>query len=216
MTKKQSPQLILMAAVLSGLVLLQATDAAAARRVRRPRGRHPHRYFHGYHHRPYRRSLFSFPGLFSTTVVYSGPDYYYANGYYYQKVPSGYVIVEPPIGSTVKTLPRGYETVYIRGVKYYTHNGLYYVKQRNNYIVVNDPLEKVVDTVQEAKVIEGSSLPAITAAEEQGSFTVNIPNAQGGYTSVTIQKTEDGFIGPQGEFYSEFPTVAQLQVMYGA
>ena len=46
------------------------------------------------------------------------------------------------------------------------------------------------------------------------SFTVNIPNAQGGYTAVVIQKTANGYLGPQGEYYPSFPSVAQLQVMY--
>ena len=46
-------------------------------------------------------------------------------------------------------------------------------------------------------------------------FTVNVPNAQGGYTAIVIKKSGDGHVGPQGEYYSQFPTVAQLQVMYG-
>jgi len=48
------------------------------------------------------------------------------------------------------------------------------------------------------------------------SFTVNIPNAQGGYTAVVIQQSGTGYVGPQGEYYPQFPSVAQLQAMYGA
>src|ERR1039457_756371 len=47
------------------------------------------------------------------------------------------------------------------------------------------------------------------------SITVNVPNDQGGYTSLVITKSGDGFIGPQGEFYPHFPAVSQLQVVYG-
>ena len=42
-------------------------------------------------------------------------------------------------------------------------------------------------------------------------FTVNVPNGQGGYTAIVITKSASGFVGPQGEFYSQFPTVSQLQ-----
>jgi len=46
-------------------------------------------------------------------------------------------------------------------------------------------------------------------------MTVNIPNDHGGYTPVVIKRTANGFIGPQGEFYPQFPKVSQLKVMYG-
>jgi len=47
------------------------------------------------------------------------------------------------------------------------------------------------------------------------SYTVNVPNSQGGYTAIFIKKFGDGYIGPRGEHYSGFPTVAQLQAIYG-
>jgi len=45
--------------------------------------------------------------------------------------------------------------------------------------------------------------------------TVNIPNANGGFTSVKLTKFKDGFKGPQGEFYKGHPTVEELRVLYG-
>ncbi len=50
---------------------------------------------------------------------------------------------------------------------------------------------------------------------DNDSFTVNVPNAQGGYTSIVIKQSGGGYIGPQGEYYSQFPSVSQLQVVYG-
>ncbi len=47
------------------------------------------------------------------------------------------------------------------------------------------------------------------------SFTVNVPNGQGGYVAVVIQQSGGGYAGPQGEYYPQFPSVAQLQAMYG-
>ena len=47
------------------------------------------------------------------------------------------------------------------------------------------------------------------------SFTVNIPNYKGSYTPVTLTRSGTGFIGPQGEYYPEFPKIKQLKEMYG-
>ena len=59
----------------------------------------------------------------------------------------------------------------------------------------------------------------VTASATSGaaseSFTINIPNARGSYTSVVVKRSGNGYVGPQGEFYSEFPKVSQLQEMYG-
>ncbi len=38
---------------------------------------------------------------------------------------------------------------------------------------------------------------------------------RGGYTAITLKKWGNGFIGPQGEYYSEHPTVEQLKTLYG-
>ncbi len=57
--------------------------------------------------------------------------------------------------------------------------------------------------------------PTVIEPEAPDSFTINIPNKQGGYTAVTLRRSGSGFIGPQGEFYTQFPTVYQLQTIYG-
>lgn len=47
-------------------------------------------------------------------------------------------------------------------------------------------------------------------------YTVNIPNLRGGYNAVVIKRSGEGFVGPQGEYYPEFPKIFQLQIKYGA
>jgi len=47
------------------------------------------------------------------------------------------------------------------------------------------------------------------------TFVVNILNSNGSYTSVTLVKSGDGYVGPQGEFYPGRPSVDQLRVLYG-
>ena len=65
-------------------------------------------------------------------------------------------------------------------------------------------------SVESANVVQAASS---TAKEEP--FTVNVPNYKGGWTSVTLARSGTGFIGPQGEYYPEFPKIKQLKEMYG-
>jgi len=46
------------------------------------------------------------------------------------------------------------------------------------------------------------------------SYTVNVPNSQGGYTAILLKKSGNGFTGPQGKYFSRFPSVSQLQSVY--
>ncbi|HPS20492.1 MAG TPA: hypothetical protein PKY78_05850 [Candidatus Omnitrophota bacterium] len=63
-----------------------------------------------------------------------------------------------------------------------------------------------VNTVQTQKAASDTSV--------QSSFTVNVPNSKGSYTAVEIKKSGKGYVGPQGEYYAEFPSVEQLKAMY--
>ena len=51
-------------------------------------------------------------------------------------------------------------------------------------------------------------------APANNPMEINIPNGDGSYTSVTLTKTDKGFLGPQGEFYADHPTVDQLKERY--
>ena len=64
-------------------------------------------------------------------------------------------------------------------------------------------------------VVYQSVPTAVATATTNGYFTINVPNNRGGYTSVDLKRIETGFLGPQGEFYAEFPRVSQLQAIYG-
>ena len=77
---------------------------------------------------------------------------------------------------------------------------------RDNYIGYADYSLLEPDFVNE---------PPTLSAIQSDEFIVNIPNNHGGYTAVIIKRSGNGFTGPQGEFYPEFPTVSQLKMMYG-
>ena len=65
--------------------------------------------------------------------------------------------------------------------------------------------------VESANVVQ----TAVAPAAQGENFTVNIPNNKGSYTPVTMTRSGTGFIGPQGEYYPEFPKIKQLKEMYG-
>ena len=57
--------------------------------------------------------------------------------------------------------------------------------------------------------------PESTATEE-GIVRVNVPNKSGeGSTQVELKKHEQGYVGPQGEFYPELPSAETLAELYG-
>lgn len=134
------------------------------------------------------------------------PGYYYGGPYYYPYYADPYY-AQP---TYVVASSTSYQPVLVNGVTYYVNNGVYYIYTQYGYQAVATPVGATAPMVQAATV---AASPASTDTGD--SMTVNIPNDKGGYTSVLLKKSGNGFIGPQGEFYSEFPKVSQLQVMYG-
>ena len=91
---------------------------------------------------------------------------------------------------------------------------------RANYIGPADYTRMGVDYIDGPLVISKLPAPVNTPFArpvliQPAQFIVNIPNTQGGFNSVVIKKAGEGFIGPQGEYYPEFPKVFQLQMKYG-
>ena len=50
--------------------------------------------------------------------------------------------------------------------------------------------------------------------QRQTSYTIYVPCADGAYEPVTLRVVEGGYIGPQGEFYPNMPSVAELKAKY--
>ncbi len=197
---------------------------------------HRDHHYYRYHEHPSFGLHLSFVPDDAFVVSASGARYYFYDGLYYTRIGGDFVLVAPPIGAVVTAIPPEYRPVIINGITYYTDNGVYYIYTRYGYQVVPQPVTVVVQApvvvTQSAPAaaivpvpptppqpVSATSsvqvtLPAATPAADD-IFTVNIPNNKGGYTPVTIKKSGEGFVGPQGEFYAEFPKVAQLQVMYG-
>ena len=75
-----------------------------------------------------------------------------------------------------------------------------------------EPPPQQVIIAQPAPVVV-SQAPTTTYAGD--TVTVNVPNTNGGYTSVVLKRSGNGYVGPQGEYYDQVPSVYQLKAMYG-
>ena len=135
-------------------------------------------------------------GYYYGDPYYYGAPYYYGNPYY-----PGYVVASSS----------SYQPVVINGTTYYVNNGAYYIYTQYGYQAVAAPV-----TAPGPVVVQNAVATSVPAAAGTGdSITVNIPNDKGGSNAVVLKPSGKGYVGPQGEFYSEFPKISQLQLMYG-
>ena len=128
------------------------------------------------------------------------------------------------IGAIAASLPPTYATVYSGGVPYYYYDGVYFRPCPSGYLVVPGPVAApvivqqpitVAQPVVNAPIENANAAQAVSPVTQGEYFTVNIPNYKGGYSPVTLTRSGTGFIGPQGEYYPEFPKIKQLKEMYG-
>jgi len=131
-------------------------------------------------------------------VKYKNNKYYYNNGHFYRPGIFGFKfsISTPPLGVTVSSLPFGCGIRMVKNTEYYYYKGVYYKRSPLGY-VVSDP-----------GIITGNSL----AGKE--SVVINVPDLRGGFVAIALNRFSNGFVGPQGEYYSMLPTSAQLRLRY--
>jgi len=123
---------------------------------------------------------------------------------------------------------RGYDnfTVGFDYSTYYNNFGYYYPYTPSYYesgVLVSSPIIETSEVITQPTTVVSASTYPITvistpqniSAEIDNDITLNIPNNAGGYSTVEIKKSGKGFIGPQGEYYPEFPKVSVLKVLYG-
>lgn len=133
-------------------------------------------------------------------VVVGHHRYNYHDGRFFRPGWFGLEIVlsSPPIGAIVTFLPFGHKTIVIGGATYYQYNNIYYQPCSSGYIIVPQPRVK----------------PAVVVVSS-ATTTINVLNSNGSYTPVTLVKRYNGYLGPQGEYYLDHPTVDQLKALYG-
>ena len=219
---------VLICAMLLGAVSQALADGREVAERDRHDREHEGRWFHSEHYFPFGHEFRELPrGVL--TISLSGMDYFYFEGLFYRGHGDHYVVVEAPVGAVVASIPTC-KAVIIDGLAYYPVNGNVYLETRSGYQVVAAPRELIVETppvvVAPPAVVQvppavvavpaaPAMPPAAIPAPANNTFTVNVPNTKGTYTAVTLTRSGSGFIGPQGEYYTEFPPVEQLKVMYG-
>lgn len=135
-------------------------------------------------------------------VVYSGHrKYYYDSGRFYRWSLFGLINIVPPAGVFVSFLPAGSRTIVVGGTPYFCYNDVYYAPYHGGYIVVPRP------------VAPYQAAPVPLAPRE--TVVINVPNRDGSFTPITLVKRDNGYFGPQGEYYAGNPTVEQLRALYG-
>ena len=139
-----------------------------------------------------------------------GGRHYYRDGGWYRHGWFGLDIAVSAlaIGALIDSLPPRHTTVVVAGTPYYYYDNYYYQSYPyGGYVVVPPPALAQPVAVMPQQVQPQPQIHEIS--------TINIPNARGGYTAVTLKKAGTGYVGPQGEYYSDNPTVEQLKILYG-
>jgi hypothetical protein len=134
-------------------------------------------------------------------VPYRGMDYYYSGGYWYRPLGPRYVVVEPPRGIRVRSLPDYTEQVLIGGSVLFLAAGSYYAWQDStqDYVVVEPPM----GTVQPQPASNGYDVVAYPA-NGQSQEQVN----QDGYECYQYAVQQSGF-DPRTATYQPAPSVVQ-------
>ncbi|MFA5143437.1 MAG: DUF6515 family protein [Candidatus Omnitrophota bacterium] len=197
-------------------LLSEATQAYAQGPGKPSHRSGPDPYYYTPHYAPHGRAMSNLPNDYIRLIM-GGLEYYYWEGMFYRMMEGRYVIVSAPIGAVVTTIPQGSQPVIVDGIPYYNINGVTYMYTPQGYQVVPQPKTIIIKnyTVEEKTSAPATTAKGTVASNSEESFTVNIPNSKGGYTAVTLKRSGNGFIGPQGEYYTEFPKIEQLKVMYG-
>jgi len=82
--------------------------------------------------------------------------------------------------------------------------------------VIGSQIPKDEPPPQPTTVVVAQPTAVVPSTTYSGdSVTVNVPNDNGGYTSVVLKRSGNGYVGPQGEYYEQVPTTSQLKAMYG-
>ena len=81
------------------------------------------------------------------------------------------------------------------------------------------PIVEMYGVAKESVNVAGTAAPAVSNAPAQtddSTIHVQVHKKNGqGTVDVILKKRDNGYLGPQGEFYSEMPSPSQLTEIYG-
>jgi hypothetical protein len=102
-------------------------------------------------------------------VPHGGIDYYYADGYWYRPYGPSYIVVTPPYGVRVRTLPSYAEQLWIGSALYFIAAGTYYLYEadRQEYVVTNAPAQVTSNNGWQGNGYDVVAYPARGQSEAQ-------------------------------------------------
>jgi len=102
-------------------------------------------------------------------VPHGGVDYYYADGYWYRPYGPSYIVVTPPYGVRVRTLPSYAEQLWIGSALYFIAAGTYYLYQadRQEYVVTSPPVQVTSNNGWQGNGYDVVAYPARGQSEAQ-------------------------------------------------
>ena len=164
---------------------------------------HDHHLGHN-HVYPDRGAVFRDAPKGSTIVNYAGLAYRFYNGVWFEPRGPAFIVVMPPIGVVVPTLPTFATTLKSGGETYLYANEVYYLPRPDlgGYEVVNDPGESV-PPVKSAAPAGGTATGVASSALPVGTTAVATPVAP-------IAKTRLASLGTTGQLPAA-PGVASAQ-----
>lgn len=113
---------------------------------------------------------------------------------------------------------RHYKKSYFNGHKKHRRNNHYNRHKRNRHYRYPGLFSFGIQLGHDPHVYERTRTQVIYEGQVESSlyqeFVIKIRNSTGGFTDILIKRSESGFLGPQGEYYDEFPKVSQLRAMY--
>lgn len=131
--------------------------------------------------------------------------YWVHAGIFYMLNGDNYVIVDAPV---IHALPPYHRVVVINNKVYYVVNSVYYRPAPGGYVVVEKPAEVVT--------IQTASAQTTAATTPSKTLKLYVPRLDGsGFKLVLLTRLESGYLGPQGEFYPQMPTISHLSQIYG-
>jgi len=91
----------------------------------------------------------------TVVVNYGGLRYHYYGGLYYRYLNGAYIVVNPPVGITIQSLPEEYSQVVVSTDIYYYSFGNFYIEEGSNFRIVEPPLNAIVyDLPDEAEKVK--------------------------------------------------------------
>ncbi|MEN6384763.1 MAG: hypothetical protein ABFD79_06160 [Phycisphaerales bacterium] len=141
------------------------------------------------------------------TLTPSGPGFIGPSGEYYPAMPTEEQLrVQYGLKSNAPQQDNSSVTVWVEDNLPIVLN-----KEGEDYVGPKGEHYPNVPTKDQLKMIYGQKVEKV----DNGSTVVWLSTPDGTKTPITLQKVDDGYIGPAGELYNTLPTEDQLKLLYG-